>query len=63
MASGQVDYVAAMTTWQGLLQLDRRRPWLLDAVLALGILAASLLAEGGAVPRCPTGTQPHADRT
>lgn len=45
MASGQVGYVAAMTTWQGLLQLDRERPWLLDAVLALGILAVSLLAE------------------
>lgn len=53
MASGQVDYVAAMTTWQGLLQLDRRRPWLLDAVLALGILAASLLAEAAARQSIP----------
>lgn len=53
MASGQVGYVAAMTIWQGLLQLDRERPWLLDAVLALGILAASLLAEAASRQSIP----------
>lgn len=41
-----------MTTWQGLLRLDRERPWLMDAALALGLLAAALFAAAatGSVP-------------
>ena len=39
-----------MTSWQGLLRLDRDRPWLLDAVLALGLLAAALWAAAAAGP-------------
>lgn len=39
-----------MTSWRGLLRLDRDRPWLLDAVLALGLLAAALWAAAAAGP-------------
>ena len=39
MASRPVGYVRGVTTWQGLLRLDRGRGWLLDAALALGSLA------------------------
>ena len=39
-----------MTTWQGLLRLDRERPWVLDAALALGLLAAALIAATAAGP-------------
>ena len=52
MASRPVGYVPGVTTWQGLLRLDRERPWLMDAALALGLLAAALFAAAatGSVP-------------
>ncbi|MDI9627832.1 MAG: sensor histidine kinase [Acidobacteriota bacterium] len=39
-----------MITWQGLRQLDRQRPWLLDAALALALLAVSLSIEAMSSP-------------
>ena len=39
-----------MTSWRGLVRLDQDRPWLLDAVLALGLLAAALSAAAAAGP-------------
>lgn len=44
-----------MTSWQELQRSDSARPWLLDTVLALGLLAASLVAASLARSGPPSG--------